>query len=584
MKNLKVIAEIANAHQGDIGNLKSLVIAAAESGADAVKFQWFKYDHMATPDFEWYQAYKELFIPENACYEVLDLAKTNGLEVWVDVIDEWGLALCQKLKDQIDGLKLPPTVLQSREIAHSLFQLGKPVLIGVGGWYDEEIDAVILDCKEKFRSEIILMHGFQGYPTKTEDASLARISYLRTRYDLSVGFADHEDASDALALELPLYAYFAGAEVIEKHITLDRSLKGYDYYSSLEPSEFSLMVSKLRNAQTIMGTDGVNEAQRSYLKAAGRIVANKKISQGTVVTMKDTSFKRCPEEKAMMPLEAEAILPAVALTDCEVNQPMLKENFRKLKTVIAVICRLKSTRLPKKALLPINGVASVERCLLNCLAVKGVDEVILATSNLPEDDPLEAITLDGRIKVLRGDPDNVARRMLQAAEATNADIILRITGDNPAVSPEIAELLIKEHLNSGADFTKQAGTHAIGTGSDVYTVESIKRLLTYDGLTHTEYLSFYFQNNPKLFVSNLVELPEEFQKPWRLTLDEPKDLEMFEAIYKGMDVGYEPLYFRELSEFLSGHPEIAAINKDVILQFRDNQSLVDEINKATVLL
>nr|WGE06413.1 hypothetical protein P5640_21380 [Bacillus subtilis] len=78
-------------------------------------------------------------------------------------------------------------------------------------------------------------------------------------------------------------------------------------------------------------------------------------------------------------------------------------------------------------MLPIYGIPSVERCLINCLAVPSVDEVVLATSNLPDDDPLEAFTLNGKIRIVRGSPENVAERMLEAAGLTKADIIIRVT-------------------------------------------------------------------------------------------------------------------------------------------------------------
>lgn len=580
----KIIAEIANAHQGDVNNLKSLVIASAESGADAVKFQWFKYDHIATPDYEWFPVYQKLFISSEVWLETIKLAKELGLEVWIDVFDDWGLDLAKKYLNFIDGFKLPPTVLQHQKLTENLFELEKPVLIGVGGWYDSEIDFILAKLGKSMGNKITLMHGFQGYPTKTEDANLARISYLKQRYGFEVGFADHEDASKELAVNLPIYAFFAGAQVLEKHIILDRSSQGYDYYSSLEPKEFSLMVSKVEEAMIAKGNIEVNESQRSYLKAAGRVVAAEKITTGQIITEAKTWFKRCPGEDALMPLDAEKLLPAIAQEDLSQNQPVYNNSIRKPIIAIAVICRLKSTRLAKKALLPINGVTSIERCLLNCLAVKGVDQVILATSDLPEDEPLEDITLEGKVKVIRGDAENVAVRMLQAGEAANADIILRITGDCPAVSPEIVEFLIDKHLKTGADFTAQSGIHAIGTGADVYTVEALKRLLQYPDLTHTEYLSFYFRNNTEHFKVNMVELPVEWQHDWRLTLDEPKDLEMFEALYKNLNVGFQPLYFDRLSRFLLEHPEIVKLNSDVALKWRDNKAVVEEIYHATKLI
>ncbi|WP_096199091.1 N-acetylneuraminate synthase family protein [Bacillus sp. FJAT-45350] len=587
IQKLKIIAEIANAHQGDIDTLKTLIIASAESGADAVKFQWFKYDYLATPDFNWYSVYKNLFISEDNWKKMLNLARDVGLEIWVDIFDEWGLKLANKHSSLIDGIKIPTTIIQAEKLVEEILKLNKPIMLGVGGWYDKEIDSFIKLLKDKMinKTKIVLMHGFQGYPTKTEDANLNRINYLKNKYQLPVGFADHEDGSRPLAIDLPMYAACMGAIYIEKHITLDRSKKGYDYYSSLEPEEFSLMVSKLHQLEVILGGTEVGETQRNYLKDAVRVVSSTNIKKGQVLSSNQIVYKRCEREDALMPWDFKKMLPCIATEDISKDKPVLSTMIRKPTIVIVVICRLKSTRLQRKALLKINGIPSIQRCLINCLAIPNISSVVLATSDLPEDDPLEQFSLSGRVKVVRGDPENVARRMIKAVKLTNADIVLRITGDCPAVSPEIVSLLIEEHLKSGKDFTTATSEHAIGTAADVITVESLKRLLNRaNKLIYTEYLSFYYYNNPSIFSVNLVKLPEKYQFPnWRLTLDEVLDLEMFEALYKGLELGEEPLYFELLRNYLIYHPEIIKLNENVSLLWKDNVKKMKEINRATIL-
>lgn len=585
MKKTKIIAEIANAHQGKETDLKALIQAAAENGADGVKFQWFKYNHIAVPEYFAYKSYVDLFIDEKIWTESVQIAKSLGLEVWVDVYDSWGISLLYKLQDFIDGIKLPTTVFQSKELIKALQNLQKKVLIGVGGWYEYEIDRMLEMVKKDFVSEIVLMHGFQGYPTKTEDVNLQRISYLKNRYNLEVGFADHEDADNPLAIELPTYAFFAGATVIEKHITLNRAHKGYDYFSALEPEEFKAMVNKIRQAEVAMGNIEIKKSERKYLENASlKVVANKVITEGEIVTSKKVSYKRCTNDKALMPMEAEELLPKIALTTIQENQPITTEMIKKPIITLTVICRLKSTRLPKKALIPINGIPSIERCLLNCLAIPEVDHVVLATSHLPEDDPLEKFTMEGKVKVVRGDPDNVAMRMIIAAESTNANIVIRVTGDNPAVSPEIISHLIQHHLKSGADCSISQRS-PMGTTGDIITVEALHRLINQPKqLTHTEYLSLYFINNPAIFSVNNVELPPEFHYPsWRLTLDEPKDLEMFEELYKNLNIKREPLFFHHLKSYILDNPKIIQINKNVSVKWIDQKSLVEEINRATFL-
>jgi N,N'-diacetyllegionaminate synthase len=585
MQKVKVIAEIANAHQGDTGILYSLIKAASDAGADGVKFQWFKYDYLAVKDYSFYKDYEELFISENEWEKAIRIAKKLGLEVWIDIFDDWGLALASAFVSMINGLKIPSTIIQNDNIIKEIFSMQKPVLLGIGGWYESEIYDFLYNLDAKSVEKLIIIHGFQGYPTKTEDANLVRINYLKDRYKLQIGFADHEDGAKQLAIDLPIYAVFTGSTLIEKHITIDRSKKGYDYYSALEPHEFAIMVSKLREVEIALGTIEVNESERSYLKDALRVTAGEDIEKGEILTLSKAAYKRCSVEKALMPRQFKEMVPMIAKKKINKNEPIFLEFLEQPKITIAVVCRLKSTRLPKKAVLPINVITVIERCLLNCLAVPNVEQVVLATSYLPEDDPLEQFVLDGKVKVLRGDPDNIVKRLIQAAHETEANIVLRVTGDCPAVSPEILSILIKEHLNNGGDLTIPTDEHALGTAADVYTVEALYRLLKQKkSLTHTEYLSFYYINNPGLFSVNKIKLPREFRYPqWRLTLDEQKDLELFERIYSDLDIKREPLFFAKLRNYLIDKPELAQLNSHISLKWKDNKTLVEEISKATVL-
>lgn len=256
----------------------------------------------------------------------------------------------------------------------------------------------------------------------------------------------------------------------------------------------------------------------------------------------------------------------------------------KQRIAVVVSCRLKSKRLPKKALLPINGISLIERCLINCLAISEADEVILATSDLAEDDPLEEITLDGKVTVVRGDPENLVLRTLQAANQVNADIIFRVTGDNPAVSPEISSFLIKQHLLNKADFT-QAKSSSPGTAGNVINVSSLQKLLKlFPTLTYSEYLPFYYLNNPSHFSVCNIDLPDEFHFPeWRLTIDEQLDLEMFQTLYRELKVGKRPVYFTEIRDLLLHRPDVWHINRHVSLKWRDDHKLIEAIRRETTL-
>jgi N,N'-diacetyllegionaminate synthase len=125
----------------------------------------------------------------------------------------------------------------------------------------------------------------------------------------------------------------------------------------------------------------------------------------------------------------------------------------------------------------------------------------------------------------------------------------------------------------------------MGTVGDVFTVEALERLVQHsENLTYAEYLSFYFVNNPSLFNVNAVVIPDQWVYPdWRLTVDEIKDIELFEKIYKDLDIGRRPLYFEELKSFLLNNPKVTELNRGIKVKWLDDTSLVKELNEATKL-
>lgn len=317
-----------------------------------------------------------------------------------------------------------------------------------------------------------------------------------------------------------------------------------------------------------------------------RAVTKVDIKKGEIITVNKVDMELGIVENALNQLQFEELLPQVALYNLQAGTPLTKEVIEPPKVVIIVLCRLKSTRLPLKAILPIHGIPSIERCLINALAIPGGHQVILATSDVAQDDPLEKFDLGGKVKIFRGDPENTADRILQAAKQENANIVMRITGDCPVVSPEINNYLLEQHLKSGADYTQaQLSTLPVGTAGDIFTLEAIERLLqTPKTLTYTEYLPFYFTNNPHLFRVNIVKLPPSFCYPsWRLTLDEQPDLDLFNELYKNLNVKTKPIYFHQIKDYILRTPELIRINSHVKLKWANQQSLVDELNRETKL-
>jgi len=577
-----VIAEVANAHGGDFSRLLAMIEAVKTTGAQGIKFQWFQADTLAMPDFEWYPVYKTLAFSSGQWREAVDRARHLELDVWVDVTDEWALSQIATCANGVFGLKIPPSALLDRRLSAAAAAVGKPVIVGLGGHDDPTIEQEVGRLRA-ITPALILEHGFQAYPTKPDDATLRRIGWLRSRYGLSIGFADHEAGDSELALRLPEYAYFAGATVIEKHICLDRSARPYDYYSSLEPGEFRTMVENLRRCRVVMGGLEITEAQRKYLTVASRAVMRVSVEAGETITASDIHFRRTAMESAMTPDVADRTMPAVAVQSLATGQPLRAVDCCRHKIVAVVPCRMKSSRLKHKAILSIAGISSIQRCLINTKAISGLAATVLATSVHPDDAVLEAHAREAGVEFLCGSEEDVLERCLTVADRYQADILLRITGDCPVVSYEIADLLIRSHLETKADLTYCQPPFAVGTNCDVYRVSALRRLRALvPNTNYSEYMSFYFINNPALFKLNPITLPQAYQRSeWRLTLDEQADLDLFETLFSELGIGREPISFAHISGFFARHPDAAQINGSIKLSYVADPNLVAKLKQVT---
>jgi sialic acid synthase SpsE len=184
------------------------------------------------------------------------------------------------------------------------------VLFATGG-VPEEAVAEALDLVGA--CPVGLLHGFQTFPTPIEEIRFRDLTALKERFRLPVGFLDHTDGGSAFALVAPAQAVAYGADLVEKHFTLDRSEKGFDYQSSLSPEDFYRMVELLRQAERARGDGAPPEsdgARRYHRLMARSIVAGGLIPRGEVLTAEMLAFKRTDVrfEPGFPPREAHRVI------------------------------------------------------------------------------------------------------------------------------------------------------------------------------------------------------------------------------------------------------------------------------------
>lgn len=303
-----VLAEVASAHGGDADVALKMLEAAFKMGADGIKFQLFRADELVVHRHPSRKDFEQIELRPREWRRILKQAKGSGLALLVEPFDRPSLELGAEL--EADAFKVHTTDMENPDFIRAVGAVGRPVLFATGGVPEEAVGEA-LDLAGT--CPIALLHGFQTFPTPVEEIRFRELPRIKERWHVPVGFLDHTDGGSAFALVAPALAVAWGADLVEKHFTLDRSLKGYDYQSSLNPEDFYRMTELLRQAESARGdgTPADSEAAHRYHRMMARnIVAGTLIPRGEVLTAAQLAFKRTDarQEPGFPPREKDRVI------------------------------------------------------------------------------------------------------------------------------------------------------------------------------------------------------------------------------------------------------------------------------------
>jgi N,N'-diacetyllegionaminate synthase len=299
---MKIIAELAQGFEGNLTQAKILLKAASTSGADIAKFQLVYADELATSDYIHYKLFKSLEMSDNEWKDLYDYSREFKIELNFDIFGKKSLKLSEKLG--IKGIKLHGTDITNigllREVAKSKI---KKIYLGAGGSNLDEIKLALSILKNK---NIILLLGFQSYPTPDCDNQISRVSYLKNilgNGNVEIGFADHANPNSSLSIALAAIAIGAGSTVIEKHLTLGKVMKLEDHESALNPDEFSNFTKTIKLCYKALGLIStsndfnMSKSEKSYRKMIRRhVTSSRDIKKDTVILAEDLVLKRTSSE------------------------------------------------------------------------------------------------------------------------------------------------------------------------------------------------------------------------------------------------------------------------------------------------
>ena len=583
------ILEVANTHGGDLKYIYSLLDEFKEFNKKegfGIKFQPFKYNKIAIKEFRLYETYKELYIDEKQWNKIIDKAyKTK--DVWIDIFDEYGILIVQENLDKIFGIKLQTSILDNIKVFDLLKTLNlsdKKIIINIAGREKKDINRVIGQYSTLDTKELLLEIGFQSYPTKLGDSGLSKIRYLQENYDYKIVFADHSDGGSKHAIQLPLMASVLGVDYIEKHIMHSKLETKYDYFSSITYEKYKELIKEQNIYLPLLSSDFINSAELQYLFDGYQVPLLKKESQPFKLLdyKKDFIFRRS-DSKGLNINQIKKLIENyyILCAKKDKNAALKKEDFKKANIAVIIACRLKSSRLSRKALLKTGKLTSIELCIRNALKIRDINHVVLATSNNYQDQELSNYTYNDSVVFHQGEPNDVISRYLDIIEKLKIDVVVRVTGDMPYVSSDISDYLLKKHFESGADYTV-ASEFSVGTSVEIINSSALKKVKEYFPYAeYSEYMTWYFQNNSEYFDLNYVDIPKKWIRKYRLTLDYQEDLELFNCIENYFIDNNIDYSIEELYKFLDLNPDISSLNRHLSQKYETDLELIKLLDSKT---
>lgn len=302
MSRTLIIAEAGVNHNGNLDTALKLCFEAKKSGADVVKFQTWITEKIITKNVSQASYQSENTKKEESQFDMLKKLELsfNDFSEIKKYCDSIGIQFASTADDKesldfLISLSIPFIKISSGDICNIpyLRYIGSqrlPIIMSTGMSNISDIDISLRTLQDAGTNNISILHCTTNYPCPMNDVNLKAMETLKNTFNLQIGYSDHTKG-----IEIPIAAVALGANIIEKHFTLDCNMEGPDHKASTEPVEFKYMVDCIRNIEIALGSrikKPTTDEQIISEVVLKKIVASRYITEGSIITEKDLTTKR----------------------------------------------------------------------------------------------------------------------------------------------------------------------------------------------------------------------------------------------------------------------------------------------------
>ena len=332
-KHVYIIAEAGVNHNGRLDLALQLCDAAKEAGVDAIKFQTWKTELIISKNTEMADYQKKNLGNDDSQYDMLKKLELSydNFRLIKDYCDNIGIQFLSTADeteslDFLCELGMPLIKLGSGEITNIPYlrycaKKNMPLIISTGMCNLSDVATAFDVLTEAGAKDITLLHCTTNYPCPKDEVNLRAMQTMKDAFKCKVGYSDH-----TMGTEIPIAAVAMGAEIIEKHFTLDRNMEGPDHKASLEPQELKYMVDCIRNIEVALG-DGIKKPNASEVKISKvvlkSIVAKSPVKKGDTLTPDNLTIKRAGS--GIPATHWDLLVGTKALRDFDIDEPITIE-------------------------------------------------------------------------------------------------------------------------------------------------------------------------------------------------------------------------------------------------------------------